>query len=432
MQVSVESPSNIERKMTVIVPVEKLDEAFGKRIASLTKTAKVKGFRTGKVPVNIIKQQFGETARQEALSEVIQSSLYAAINQEKLNPVGVPMVEPKNIAPGQPLEYVATFEVLPTVGTVNFEEKTMEKLVSTITDADIERVLEHLRGQHTTWKKVERAAQDKDQAVIDFEGTMGGKPFDGGQAHEYPIVIGSKMMIPGFEEGLVGMKAGETKNIPVTFPASYFAKEFAGNAAEFKVKMIKVSEPNLPALDESFAKKLGVKSGNVEELKTEIRKNLDRELIRLIQAKLKSQVFAKLLEQNPVDVPKALIEREANRLHNELHPHHGQHEHNHTEAEMQGYKDAAKQNVILGILVGELVRKYNIVPSKERIDQFILNMSASYENPEEVKKWYQSNKRQRAEVEMRVLEEQVLEKLLEGISVTEKMLSYEEFVKSVK
>lgn len=432
MQVSVESPSNIERKVTVIVPVEKMDEAYGKRIASLTKTAKVKGFRTGKVPVDIIKKQFGETARQEALSEVIQSSLYAAIHQEKLNPVGVPMVEPKTITPGQPLEFVATFEVLPSVGKVNFELKSLEKQIATITEEDINKVITHLREQHITWKKLDRAAAEKDQVVIDFTGTIDGKPFSGGQAHEYPIVIGSKMMIPGFEEGLIGMKAGEERVVPVTFPENYFAKEFAGKAAEFKTKMIKVSEPVYPELNEAFAKKLGVKSGRVEDLQVEIRKNLERELDRLIQSKLKTQVFGKLLEQNTIEVPKSLIEREANRLHNELHPHHGQQEHNHSEAEMQGFKDAAKQNVMLGLLVGELVKQYNVIPSQERIQHFIDTMASSYENPEEVKKWYQSNKRQMAEVEMRVLEEQVLEKLLEGIAITEKMLSYSEFVKTVR
>lgn len=432
MQVSVESPSNIERRVTVVVPVEKLDEAFGKRIANLSRTATVKGFRAGKVPVDIIKQRFGDTARQEALSEVIQSSLYAAINQEKLNPVGVPMVEPKTIVPGQPLEFVATFEILPSVGSVEFNLNSIEKEISTITDEDIERVVKHLRDQHVTWKKVDREANEKDQVIIDFAGSIDGKPFSGGEAHAYPIVIGSKMMIPGFEDGLIGMKEGHAKSIPVTFPENYFAKEFSGKQAEFSVKMIKVSEPSYPEIDSAFAKKLGVKSGEISDLKSDIRKNLERELARLIQQKLKAKVFACLLEKNPIDVPKALVEREANRLHNELHPHHGQHDHNHSEAEMQGFKDSAKQNVILGLLVGELVKKYNIIPNKERIESFITNLAASYENPEEVMKWYKTNKRQMAEVEMRVLEEQVLEKLLESVQVTEKMLSYNDFVKTVK
>jgi trigger factor len=432
MQVSVEAPSKIERRVTVIVPVETVDEAYDKRIIDLTKTATVKGFRPGKVPVEYIKQRYGDSARQEALSEVIQSSLYAAINQEKLNPVGTPAVLPKTMMPGQPLEFVATFEVLPEVSEVHFDVDTLERVASTVTEDDIKKVIEHLRSQHVTWNKVDRPAQEKDQVVLDFRGLMNGKPFPGGEAKDYPIVLGSKMMIPGFEDGLVGAKAGEEKILAVIFPENYFAKEFAGKAAEFETKILKVSEPSYPELDAAFAKKLGVKSGTVEDLNAEVRKNLERELERLTKAQLKSKVFAKLLEQNPVDVPKALIDREANRIHNQVHPHHGEHDHNHSEAEMQGFKDAAKKNVVLGLLVGELIKKYSITPDKARVEQFITGHAAAYENPKEVVSWYSNNKRRLAEVEMQVLEEQVMEKLLENVKLTEKMLSYEEFAKSVR
>lgn len=431
MQVSVEATSKIERRVTVIVPVEKVDEAYDKRIVNLVKTASVKGFRPGKVPLEYIKQRYGDSARQEALSEVIQSSLYAAIHQEKLNPVGVPTVEPKDITPGQPLEFVATFEVLPEVGKVKFEAGTIEKLISTITAKDVDKVVDHLREQHVTWKKVDRAAAAKDQVVLDFRGSIDGKPFSGGEAHDYPIVLGSNMMIPGFEEGLMGAKAGEERVLKVTFPENYFAKEFAGKAAEFSTKIIKVSESTYPELDAAFIKKLGVKSGNVEDLRQEINKNLERELDRLIKAKLKMQVFNKLIEQNPVEVPKSLIEREASRIHDQVHPHHG-HEHDHSEAEMQGFNDAAQKNVVLGLLVGELIKQHNLTPDKDRIQAFIANHAAAYENPKEVMTWYSSDKRRLAEVEMQVLEEQVMEKLLEGVQLNEKMLSYDEFAKSVK
>jgi len=430
MQVSVESPSKIERRVTVVVPFEKIDAAFDKRIVKLSQTANVKGFRPGKVPTDVIKQRFGDTARQEALSEVIQSSLYAAIDQEKLNPVDTPTVEPKNINPGQPLEFVATFQVLPEINEVHFDAQTMEKEISTITEEDITKVVNHLANQHITWKKVDRAAAEKDQTVIDFEGSMDGKIFEGGVAHDYPIVIGSKMMIPGFEEGLIGVKPGEEKVIPVTFPENYFAKEYAGKAAEFKIKMIKISEPIHPEFNQAFIKKLGVKSGLLEDLHAEIRKNLQREVVRLTEAKLKAKVFNKLLEQNTVEVPLALIDKEANRLHQELHPHHGNNPHNHSEAEMKGFKDAARQNVILGLLVGSLVKKHDLKPDKAKVDEHIANLAASYENPAEVIKWYSTNKRQLAEAEMRILEEQVVQKLLENVKVTEKMLSYSDFIKA--
>lgn len=432
MQVSVESPSKIQRRVTVVVPVEKLDQAFDQRIVKLSKTAKINGFRAGKIPLDVIKQRFGDTARQEALSDVIQSSLYAAINQEKLNPVGVPMVEPKTIVAGQPLEFVATFEVLPEIEKVNFIVTALEKEVASIQEEDVNKVIDHLRQQHTTWKKVDREAQEKDQVFVDFRGTIDGVAFSGGEAHDYPIILGSKTMIPGFEEGILGAKTGEEKVIKVDFPENYFAKEVAGKAAEFTLKIIKIMQPELPELDAGFVKKLGVKSASIEDLRTEIQKNLERELDRLVKQKIKTKVFDQLLDQNTVEIPQALVEREAKRIHDELHPHHKGHDHGHTPAEMAVFNKAAERNVALGLLVGEYVKQNKITPNKDRIQTFIDAVAAAYENPSEVSKWYAGNKKALAEIEMQVLEEQVMEALLEGVQVTEKTLSYSELVSSVQ
>lgn len=428
MQVSVEAPSKLERRVTVIVPSEKVEEAYHKRISSLAKTAKVNGFRKGKIPLDYVKQRYGDTARQEALSEVIQSSLYAAINQEKLNPVGVPMVEPKYVSPGQPLEFVATFEVLPEVEAVRFELTDFEKHISTITETDIDNVFKHLRQQQGRWKQVDRAAMEQDQVIIDFRGSIDGKMFEGGEAHDYPIVLGSKTMIPGFEEGIVGLKAGEEKVIPVTFPENYFAKEFAGKAAEFAMKVIKVSEADLPEINEAFIKKMGVKSGNPDDFRNEVRKNLEREMNRVVRSKMKQSVFDHLLEQNPLEIPKAMIEREAKRIHDELHPHHAGKEHGHTEAEMATFNDAAKRNVALGLLVAKMIKQHNILPDRARITAQIEHLASVYENPAEVVTWYSSNKRAKAEVEMQVLEEQLVELLLKDVPVKEKMMSYSELI----
>jgi trigger factor len=431
MQVSVEAPSKLERRVTVVVPVEKIEEAYDKRIINLSKTAKVNGFRKGKIPLDFIRQRYGDSARQEALSEVIQSSLYAAINQEKLSPVGVPMVEPKAVIPGQPLEYVATFEVLPEVESVSFEMTTLEKYVSTITDNDIDNVLKHLRQQQGSWIEVDREAQDSDQVVIDFRGSIDGEVFSGGEAHDYPIVIGSKYMIPGFEEGIIGLAADQEKIIHVTFPEEYFAKEFAGKAAEFAVKVIKISELKLPEINEAFIKKMGVKSGNIDDFRAEIRKNLEREMHRMIKAKLKKSIFDSLLEQNKLEIPKAMIEREAKRIHDELHPHHAGQEHNHSEAEMATFNEAAKRNVILGLLIAKMIKQYNILPDNLRVQEKIEQLSSVYENPTEVAKWYASNKKAKAEVEMQALEEQLIEKLLTNVQVTEKMMGYNELINTL-
>ncbi len=430
MQVSVEATTKLERRITVIVPVAQLDEAFDKRMAKLAKTAKVKGFRTGNVPLSHIKQLYGDALRQEALSDVIQSSLYAAIEQEKLNPIAAPTVEPKNITPGQPLEYVAIFEVMPEIEGVNFEVKNLEKEIATIADSDIEKVIERLCEQHTTWTAVDRAAKEKDQVVIDFRGAMDGKVFAGGEAHDYPIILGSNSMIPGFEDGIIGIKKNEEKIIQVTFPKDYHAKELAGKTADFTINAKKVSEPHAPAMDETLVKKFGIKSGSIDELRGEIRKNLDREVERLINSKLKAKIFDLLIEQNPIEVPDALIEQEAKRVHDEVHPNHGNKEHHHTQDEDTKIKEAAKRNVVLGVLIGELVKKKEIKPDADRVKKHLAKVAAAYEDPTEVIKWYAGDKRRLAEIEMYVLEEQVIETLLADIAVTEKVLNYSELMKA--
>ncbi len=429
MQVSVEATTKLERRMTITVPANTLEDAFEKRIEKLAKTVKANGYRPGKTPLSYVKQRYSDTARQEALSEVIQSSLYAAMNQEKLNPAGVPVVEPKNIHPGQPLEFVAVFEIFPTVDSVAFDLKTLEKQIAVITDADVETALDRLRQRDITWKAVDRAAQEKDQVVIDFRGSMDGQVFAGGEAHDFPIVIGSKSMIPGFEEGLVGLSAGAEKVIHVTFPDNYHAKEFAGKAAEFAITVHKVSEPQLSELTEAAIKKMGVKSGQLEDLKIEIRKNLERELERVIKGKLKNQLFNVLLEQNPLEIPKAMIEREGKRIHDEMHPHHaGKDDHGHSAEEMAAFNEPAKRNVALGLLVAHLIKQHNLTVDQQRVDTYIDQLSAIYENPAEVKAWYSKNKQAMSEIEMQVLEEQLIEKMLENVQVSDKMLSYNELI----
>jgi len=430
MQVSVEAPSKLERRITIVVPSETFERAYDKRINTLSKTVTLNGFRTGKVPLKHVKERYGDNARQEVLTEVIQSSLTAAISQEKLNPVEVPKVTPTSILPGKPLEFVATFEVMPEVEEFNFHMTSIEKQTAMIIDSDIDNVLSHLRTQNTTWHKVERAAQDKDQVILDFRGSINGNAFEGGEAHGYPIVIGSKSMIPGFEEGLVGIKAGEERIISVTFPDNYFAKDFAGKAAEFTINAITISEPIIPELNDTFVKKLGVKSGNLDDLRTEIRKNLERELERVVKSKLKKQIFDHLIENNSLDIPNSLITREAKRIHDQLHPHHAGKEHSHTEAEMSQFDEAAKRNILLGLFVAYIIKTKNITLDKARLETYITQLSSVYQNPADIAKWYRSNKQARAEVEMQVLEEQVTEKLLENIQITEKVLTYSELIKN--
>lgn len=430
MQVSVEAPSNIKRRLTITVPAENVEKAFDKRIEKFSKTAKINGFRPGKVPMDVVKQRYGDVAREEALSEVIQQTLYTAMNQEKLSPVSVPMVEPKNIAPGAPLEFVATFDVLPQIEKVKFDLPTLEKEISTIENADIERVLENLSAQRTTWKEVNRPAALKDKTIVDFKGTLDGIPFEGADAHDFTIILGSKSMVPGFEEGIVGAKPGDERKVPVTFPEDYFAKEVAGKVTEFTIKLHKVFQPEIPAMDEALIKKLGIKSGDIKELKDEISRNLQRELTRIVQLKLKTNVFNKLVEQNPVELPQSLIENETKRIHDQLHPHHKGHEHHHSEEEMAPFQKMAQHNVALGLLIGALAKEHNVTADKEAVKTLVETLASAYEDPQSVIQWYMKDKAKRQEVEMQVLEDKILEKLLEKVKVKDKMLSYSELMNS--
>ncbi len=430
MQVSVESPTKLKRRLTITVPVETYRTAYDKRLAQLAKTAKVKGFRPGNVPISHIKQIYGDSVRQETLSEVIQSTLYEALNQENLKPAGAPDIEPKNIKEDQPLEYIASFDIFPEIGAVAFESQGITKLTSTITEQDIDNVIERLREQHITWKEVDRAAQSKDQVIIDFRGSIDGKVFPGGEAHDYPVMIGSNTMIPGFEEGLIGAQAKDEKTIKVTFPENYFAKEVAGKVAEFSVTVHKVSEPEYPEINDDLVKKFGVPTGSVDELRAEIQKNLERELDRMMKIKLKSTVFDLLIQQNPIEVPDVLIAKEAQRLHAEMHPHHGDQPHNHSDEEMAEFNEGAKRNVLLGLIVSEFVKQKDLRPDAARVQAHITKLATAYENPAEVIKWYTSDKRRLAEIEMMILEEQVIEKLLENVTVTDKEVTYGDFLKA--
>lgn len=423
MPVSVESLSALERRITITVPPEQLEQAFDKHIEHFAKKAKIDGFRPGKAPIHHIKQRYGMAAREEAISDIIKSSLQDAIIQEKINPAGPPSIEPGALIAGQPFEFVATLEVYPDLENVSFEMTRLEKETATVADSDIHFALEEIRKQQATWQPVSRIAQDGDSVVVDFLGMIDGTPFKGGEAHGFTVILGSKRMIPGFEAGIVGMAVGEEKTIPVTFPETYHAKDLAGKLAEFKIKVISIAEPKLPELDADFLKKLGIKDGELATLQQEIRVNLERELNRVIKAKVKNQVFMHLLEKNSIEVPKVLIEREAHRLHDTLHR--GQ-PHDHSDAEMEEFRVTARKNVALALLMGAFLKKYNISADTQNIQDHLNTLAESYEDPHSVISWYNSNPQALDEIRMEVVENLLVDKLLESVEIFEKPLSYRE------
>jgi len=428
MQVSVESTSALERRLTIGVPAERIETEVEKRLRQTALRAKIPGFRPGKVPMSVIRQRYEESARQEALGELIQATFYEAVLEQKLKPAGAPSVEPKVFEKGKDLEYVATFEVYPEFEVVGLDGIAVERLQAEVADADVDNMLEILRKQNTRYKPVEREAQDGDQLNIDFVGKIDGEAFPGGSAQGTPLVLGSGRMIQGFEAGLVGAKAAEERVLNLTFPEDYQNLDVAGKAAEFTVTVNSVAEAELPELNAEFFALFGIAEPSLEGFRSEVRKNMERELTQAIKSKVKTQVMDGLLAANPIEVPKALIENEVNRLRVQaVQQFGGNIKPEQLPADL--FQEQAKRRVLLGLIVAELVKQFEIKPDEEKVRSLIEEIASAYQEPEQVMAWYYGNEQQLGEVRSVVLEEQVVDTVLQKAKVSDKAVSYEEAVK---
>ncbi|MCK9529758.1 MAG: trigger factor [Gammaproteobacteria bacterium] len=412
MQVSVESTGSLERRMTVQVPEERVNTEVQNRLARLARTTRVKGFRPGKVPMKVIEQQYGAQVRMEVIGDVMQSTWYEAVTKENLRPAGHPTIEPKNVVPGAGLEYVATFEVFPELKLAPIEDLKTERVSAKVTDADVDRVIDSLRKQRTAWTTVERAAAAGDRVTIDFTGTIDGQPFKGNEGKNVPVVLGNGAMIPGFEDGLTGAKAGEECTIDVTFPEDYGYKDVAGKAAQFAIKVHQVEEPDLPEVNEEFAKGFGIAAGGADALRAEVRKNMERELEQALKAANKQGVMDKLVEINQVDVPKALVDNESQALMEQMRQNMHVPKGKSMDLDLAIFEPQARRRVSLGLILSELIKSNDIKATPEAVRAQVEKLAASYEHPEEVIKWYYADKRRLSEVESLVLEDQVVEWVL--------------------
>ncbi|MDZ5601756.1 trigger factor [Pseudomonas sp. RP23018S] len=428
MQVSVENTSALERRMTIAVPAERVENEVNKRLQQTARRAKVPGFRPGKVPMSVIRQRYEAAAREEAFGDLVQASFYEAIVEQKLNPAGAPAVEPKSFEKGGDLEFVAIFEVFPEFTVAGLESISVERLSAEVADADLDKMLDVLRKQNVRFEAVEREAQTDDQVTIDFVGKVDGEVFQGGSAKGTQLVLGSGRMIPGFEDGLVGAKAGEERVVNVTFPEDYQNLELANKAAEFTITVNAVAAPQLPELNEEFFAQFGIKESSLEGFRTEVRKNMERELRQAIKAKVKNQVMDGLLEANPIEVPKALLENEVNRLRVQaVQQFGGNIKPDQLPAEL--FEEQAKRRVVLGLVVAEVVKQFELKPEDAKVREMIEEMASAYQEPEQVIAWYYKNDEQMNEVRSVVLEEQVVDTVLQKATVTDKSVSYEEAVK---
>ena len=426
MQVSIESTGALGRRMTVQVPAERIDQEVESRLKSLARSARIDGFRPGKVPVSVVHQKFGRQVRQEVANEVMNATLREALAQENLRPAGEPAVEPRVADAGQALEFTATFEIFPEFEPVVASDQAIEKPLVEIRDKDIDAMLSKLQKQRMTWEKVDRAAAQGDRVTIDFEGAVKGESFDGGQGRGVELEIGSGKLIDGFEEGLVGATGGEERVLDLQFPDDYRNESIAGRPVQFKVIIRCVEEARLPPLDDDFARAFGVPDGGIDALREEVRGNMQRELDQAITATVKDRVFDLLLESNPVAVPSALLTQEVDRLQNETSEQIGNRKGMSLPRDL--FEAQAKRRVTLGLIIGEIVRRNNIQVDPDRVRRTVETFAASYENPDEVVRWYYENQGALSTAQSVALEEQVMEWILGQIAVEEKPMDFEELM----
>ncbi len=426
LDISVENPGGLERRVTIKVPQAEIEREVAARLNKVGRTAKLKGFRPGKIPAKVVRQRFGGQVRQEVLSNVVRSSWSKAVEQERLNPAGGPEIEPLDVE-DEHFAFRATFEVFPEIELEPLEEATVERPVVEIEEADVERMIEKLREQRAEWQPAERASEEGDRVVVDFVGCIDGEPFEGGKGEEVPIVVGAGQVIEDFDKALHGVVAGESKSAEVEFPQDYPAEALAGKKAVFDIEVRGVEHKVLPEVDEAFAKLFGVEEGGIEALRVEVRKNMQRELDERLKAETKRRAFDALLAANEIPLPRALVAEETRALQVDAGRRLGAKDASQLPP-AERFEPTARRRVAVGLLLQELIRKNGIELDRARVQTRIDELAAPYERPQEAAQIYRGSRELMAQVESGVLEDQVVEFVLERVKTVEKKLPFDEFM----
>jgi trigger factor len=425
MQVSVSATSVLERRMEVAVPADSVSTAIEQRLKEICRTARLKGFRPGKAPLPVVRKQFGDQVRAEVLSELMRSSLAEALDREKLTPAAGPRIEPIAVAPGSDLKFAATFEVMPEVHIKSPAAIAVQRPSAAVGETDIDAMLESMRRQRPVFTVVERPARETDRVTIDYTGTIDGQPFEGGEGKDVVVLIGSGQSRPELEAGLKGALTGESRTVAVTFPAELANKTLAGNTAELALTVKKIEEQTLPAVDEEFGRAFGVEEGGIEALRAEVRKSMERELADVIRNRVRSQVLDALYAENPINIPRALIEEQVQQLQIDAARRMGVREASQLPPR-EPFEAPARKRVALGLLLGQIVRAQGIAVDRERVQARIEELAAGYPNPEEARRAYQHNAEALRQIESVVLEDQVIDWILEQAKVTEVPMSFQD------
>ena len=427
MQVSVESIGKLERRMQVQVPAERVSEEIAARLKNISRTARLNGFRPGKAPLKVIRQQFGSQIHREVIGELLQSSYAEAVTQKQLTPAGSPRIEPQSIDEGQDLKYTATFEVFPEVVLQPMESLEVDRVTADVTESDIDAMIERLRKQQMKYSAVNRGAANGDKVTVDFEGAIDGVSFAGGKGENIAIVLGEGRMLPELEQGLIGATPGEKRDVTVSFPPDYRAAELAGKTAIFATEIKTVEEPVLPEIDEEFCKAFGVAEGGLDKLREDVAANMRRELEQALRNRNKAAVMEKLYVANPTEVPNVLIEGQIRDMQVEA-------------MRRAGTKDAAqapprepfiepaRRRVALGLLLNDVIRKENLVVDRARVNERLDEMVSAYGDAGAMKRAYMQNAEAMRQVESLALEDQAVDWILEHAKVHEVKSSFKQLM----
>nr|CAA6821974.1 MAG: Cell division trigger factor (EC [uncultured Thiotrichaceae bacterium] len=435
MQVSVENTGNIERKMTVTLPADRVEQEVDKRLKSMRGRVRIDGFRPGKVPFTVVKQRYGASVHQEVVGDVLQESFGEASAKEELRVAGLPSIDMGSMQLGEPLEYTATFQVYPEFEVADVSELEVTRPTAEIGEADIDKMVDVIRDQQKVWNDVERAAADKDQVKVDFVGSVDGELFEGGSAEDFVVELGAGRMLPDFEAALIGMSAGEEKEADVAFPEGYQAENLAGKTAQFKLTLKLVQESAQPELDEEFIKQFGVEDGSVETFRSEVKNNMQRELSNALKSGIKQQVMDGLSELHDIELPTALITDEVKHVRDEF-------VQNMKSQGMEGasadnlpddlFKPQAERRVKLGLIVGEVIRQKEMQRDPARVEAMLDTLAASYEDPNALIEYYRTNPQAMQTVEAAVMEEMIVDWVIETAKVTDEPSDFDSIMNPKK
>ncbi len=427
MQVSVETGEGLERRLRIDLPFERIEGEVDKRLQQLARNARVPGFRPGKVPMKMVRQRYGDQVHQEVFGELVQSSFSEAVTKEALRPAGMPRIEPDIDRDEKRFAYTAIFEVLPQFELAPLSGKVVKRPLAEVTDGDLESMIERLRTQRRSWQPVQRPAQAGDRVTLSYVGSIDGEPFEGGSSDSSQVEIGSGRMIQGFEEGLIGAAANETRGLDIRFPDEYHAAHLAGKPVHFEVSIKSVDEPVLPEVDAEFARNFGVEDGDVAHFRADVRANMERELKQRIKARIKESVMDVLVAENAIDIPSVLVAEEVKSLKDQMRQNMGGGQ---MELPDNLFEESARRRVALGLIIAEIVRANGITADASRIRAAVEEMASTYEQPQEVIDYYYGDRKRLAPVESLVLEEQVVDWALGQMTVEDEAMTFAQVTES--